>query len=353
MPTSLHVNIPEPCQENWQQMTPQEQGRFCGSCQKTVVDFSVMTDKEVLEYFSKANQHVCGRFSNDQLDRELKVVEKKKRLSWVYVWNVLLASLLMTKTYAQGKPVKKLPVKTEVWDQRTMGIVATPEPKQREEAVMPVTLKGKVIDAQTKQPIAGASIMVKDADRGAMADTLGNFELTVARKKAFTLEISAVGYTTHLQMVDFSTNWQNVQVQLQPVYSSLQEATVIGYGTTKGRVMVGGVTSCYKVTRTEKIKRNINDWTPTGLKKDVKIYPNPVVRGNAVQVKLVLPQTGSYKLELLNTAGQVMLIQPLLMQTKEQLIDLYTQTSWSAGVYWIRISSPDTKKVYNSKLLLQ
>ncbi|WP_369411487.1 T9SS type A sorting domain-containing protein [Longitalea luteola] len=83
------------------------------------------------------------------------------------------------------------------------------------------------------------------------------------------------------------------------------------------------------------------------------MYPNPVARGNSIQVKLVLPQAGDYKLELLNTAGQVMLIQPLFMQTKEQLIDLYTQSHWSAGMYWVRISSPGSKKIFQNKVLLK
>jgi hypothetical protein len=48
-----------------------------------------------------------------------------------------------------------------------------------------------------------------------------------------------------------------------------------------------------------------------------------------------------------------MQVQPLLMQAKEQVIDLHTQAAWSAGIYWVRISSPDVKNVYQSKLLIR
>jgi hypothetical protein len=68
---------------------------------------------------------------------------------------------------------------------------------------------------------------------------------------------------------------------------------------------------------------------------------------------LSFKQAGAYKLEVLNAAGQVMQVQPLLMQTKEQVIDLHTQSAWSAGIYWLRISSPNTKNVYQSKLLIK
>jgi hypothetical protein len=348
MPQSLLLNIPEPCQENWQGMTPQEQGRFCGSCQKIVVDFSVMTDKEVLDYFSKASQHVCGRFSNDQLNKEITSAPAKKRVTWLYVWNLMLATLLMTKTYAQGKPqIKKPPVKTTITEKPKV-VGWTSSVLDPVEAVIPVSMKGVVLNAQTNQPVSGASIYVKGIQNGTMADSTGKFLLRVEKKEVLELEISAIGYKTQSVLLDKTTNWENVRVLLKPASTDLQEVVITSYGTTKGRVMMGGATSCIKLTTIEKVNRIISP-----LKNDVKLYPNPVMRGNNIQVKLSLPQAGDYKLELLNTAGQVMLIQPLFIQTKEQQIDLYTQSNWSAGIYWVRISSIQSKKVFEAKVLLQ
>ena len=348
MATSLKLHIPEPCHENWQNMTQQEQGRFCGSCQKTVVDFSIMTDQEVLNYFNTASHNVCGRFSNDQLNKELTVTEKKKRFSLAYIWNVILATLLITEANAQVKPKPKKPVTINTWEGREMGKVAF-IPGKREDAIIPVETKGKVVDAQNNQPISGASISIKGASGGTMTDTAGNFRLKVEKKDSLVLVFSAIGYEPQTRVIDDLTNWQDIQVYMKPVFSDLSAVSVIGYGTTTCRMTMGEISSIRSVTATEKITRVIDNLT----KKDVQLYPNPVVRGNNIQVKLSLPQAGSYKLELLNTSGQVMLIQPLLMHTKEQQIDLYTQAGWSAGIYWVRISSPDTKNVHHGKLLLQ
>jgi len=64
----MKISIPEPCHENWGTMTPNEQGRFCGSCQKTVVDFTQFTTQDIQNYFTKHyGQKVCGRFKNQQL----------------------------------------------------------------------------------------------------------------------------------------------------------------------------------------------------------------------------------------------------------------------------------------------
>jgi hypothetical protein len=350
MPGSLLLNIPEPCHENWQNMTPQAQGRFCGSCEKVVVDFSVMTDKEVLDYFSKASQHVCGRFSNDQLNKELTISPSKKRVTWAYVWNVLVASLLMTKTYAQGKPQLKKLHRTITQEERMHSGFVRVDPV---EAVIPVTIKGMVLDAQHNQPVPGVSINIKGTENGTMADSTGKFLLHAEKKNTLELEFSAIGYETQTLSVDKTTNWNRIQVLLKPAFTELETATVISYANTRRSDLTGYGMVQYKSTISEKINRVINDWTPALLKKDLKVYPNPVTRGNSIQVKLSLPQTGEYRLELLNTAGQVMLVQSLFMQTKEQQIDLYTQTKWSAGIYWVRISSNKMKNVFEAKVLLQ
>lgn len=95
MSKAIQIKVPKPCHENWHNMTPKEQGRFCGSCEKVVVDFSKMSDQELLSHLSKAvGQPVCGRFANDQLNRNMAPIANKRRFSLTYVWNLLLATVL-------------------------------------------------------------------------------------------------------------------------------------------------------------------------------------------------------------------------------------------------------------------
>ncbi|THU40643.1 T9SS type A sorting domain-containing protein [Niastella caeni] len=350
MPKSIQLQIPEPCHENWQNMTPQEQGRFCGACQKTVVDFSLMTDQEVMNYFLKADHNVCGRFANDQLNKELVVTGKKKRFSWAYAWNVILATLLITETNAQVKPKPKKPVTENIPQDRKMGKVAYVPGRPAINSAIPIIMKGKVVDESNNQPIIGASISVAGTTGGVMADTSGKFILKVQQKDSIVLEFSAIGYETQTRVVDDLTNWQDIQVYLQPAAVVLKDVYITS-SITKGRVIMGGVRQV-KTVKVDTIKNFINDWLPAAFKKNVKISPNPVMHGNSINVSLALKQPGSYKLEVLNAAGQVMLVQPLLMQTKEQLLDLHTAANWSAGIYWIRISAPNTKNVFQEKFLL-
>ena len=51
-------------------MSLREQGRYCNNCAKTVVDFSMMSDEAVLQYFiANFNEKICGRFKTTQLQR--------------------------------------------------------------------------------------------------------------------------------------------------------------------------------------------------------------------------------------------------------------------------------------------
>ncbi len=62
-------HISKPCHENWDDMTPQTGGRYCKECDKTVKDFTGLTNDEISTYLTEhAGEKICGRFSSDQLN---------------------------------------------------------------------------------------------------------------------------------------------------------------------------------------------------------------------------------------------------------------------------------------------
>lgn len=68
------IQIKNPCDANWQEMTPAQSGKYCGACEKVVVDFSNMNDDEIKNYFATyKEQKTCGRFLDSQLERPLVV----------------------------------------------------------------------------------------------------------------------------------------------------------------------------------------------------------------------------------------------------------------------------------------
>ena len=99
----LTLSIPTPCTEDWNNMTPDKNGKFCASCQKTVVDFSRMTDAEIFNYFDTFKWATCGRFTEKQLNTpiiEPLVLTPQNRWAWAL-------SALLLPTLAASQTIKQ------------------------------------------------------------------------------------------------------------------------------------------------------------------------------------------------------------------------------------------------------
>jgi TonB-dependent SusC/RagA subfamily outer membrane receptor len=174
----LQLTIPEPCHENWQQMTPTQQGRFCNACAKEVVDFSMMTDTEVLNYFTTLTpQKVCGRALPSQLNRSIsRPKEPKKRLFWY--WNYLVMFFMLfsksnaVKAQGQLRPLtERSPVKPYEHSKDQVNIMSQTKAGSR-------VVTGKVTDVDGN-PVSFASIRIKGTPTGLSADANGKYSIRV------------------------------------------------------------------------------------------------------------------------------------------------------------------------------
>lgn len=97
METNYKIAIPKPCHEDWNQMTPDQTGRFCTSCVKSVVDFTNMKASEIQDYFIKnQGKSVCGRFKNEQLDTIIIQIPKDVLFSQVQFHKMFMLALLIS-----------------------------------------------------------------------------------------------------------------------------------------------------------------------------------------------------------------------------------------------------------------
>lgn len=63
------ISIPKPCHEDWNNMSPEAQGRHCMACSKTVIDFTNWNEHQIRNYLeSRSSEKVCGRFNTSQLE---------------------------------------------------------------------------------------------------------------------------------------------------------------------------------------------------------------------------------------------------------------------------------------------
>ncbi|HLZ86749.1 MAG TPA: hypothetical protein VKQ52_05910, partial [Puia sp.] len=197
MPQNIHLSIDNPCAEHWDQMTPDQQGRFCASCQKTVVDFAQMNDQEVLNWLGRHQGPTCGRFRQDQLQRPLVATPEKKPGPGRY-WHYLIALLLSSSEIAaQTQPAK--PATSQQTPSNGEGRLAIANTLIGDTILSPArmlpagTFRGRLLDVDGN-PVSFATIMYREK-QGVAADAEGYFSIPIANLAGVhILKITAVGY---------------------------------------------------------------------------------------------------------------------------------------------------------------
>ena len=99
-------------------------------------------------------------------------------------------------------------------------------------------ITGSVADAQTREPLPGATVLLIRDFSGTFSDDNGRFELQAS--PGDTLEIRYVGYTS-VQVIVRSSD--PVTVTLEPEIRDLADVVIIGYGQTSRRDITGAVSS--------------------------------------------------------------------------------------------------------------
>lgn len=109
------------------------------------------------------------------------------------------------------------------------------------------TFTGHVTDAETGEPVAGATVAVKGKLAGVITDALGAFKMKAAEGDVF--EISSVGYQTQELKLGATPD---LQIKLKMINKQLNEVVVVGYGSKKRSDVTGSVATVPK-TRLEKL----------------------------------------------------------------------------------------------------
>ena len=195
---TISLAIPTPCHENWEEMTPMQNGKFCSNCQKKVIDFSLMSDREIIAYFEGQNGIVCGRMTQSQLARPLSYQPAKQTAAlakFVFSFLSILAvknAVAQTPLYVTNAPISK---------HENMDIATTTEidtTKAQDEII----IEGTVVDSIKNEGAYPANIILlddslKSTGIGTTTDVDGNFSLRLTPQKAgesIHLLVSALGY---------------------------------------------------------------------------------------------------------------------------------------------------------------
>jgi len=225
---NIQLRIDKPCSADWDRMSTEEQGRFCLSCQKTVVDFTGMSDQQVLNWLSRSHGSVCGRLEGHQLNRGL-MPQPQRRNSRLGLWSYLLAGLLVSsEASAQDKPARP-PISQQDSNNTdktvVLGKISAGPHAQLPEREVPDTLRGRLIDSGSGLPVPFATITI-DSHHGYGVNDKGYFAIPRKNIPAeHLLKISAIGYK--VLTIDVTKTWTNDQRE-KVISMSRLENTLMG-----------------------------------------------------------------------------------------------------------------------------
>ncbi|MCF6402278.1 carboxypeptidase-like regulatory domain-containing protein [Chitinophaga filiformis] len=188
--TSIILSIPQPCHESWNEMTSVDKGRFCQRCQKTVTDFSALSDAQIIELLKSKQASACGRFTASQLNRVISVpLPEKRRKPFISVAAVIAALTITMPSVKAATSMNKI--------EQTADQENKPAPGNVKAEGSAGFISGIVKADKDGLPLPYATIKIKDRPIGTVTDQSGKFTLRIPddfKRKVITLEVSFIGY---------------------------------------------------------------------------------------------------------------------------------------------------------------
>jgi len=102
-------------------------------------------------------------------------------------------------------------------------------------------LSGRVIDSQTKKPIAGATVSIKERTGALVTDDNGNFRVIAA--KGQTLLISFIGYKPQSIVIN---SFRTLTISMEEAVSEMKDVVINGVFTRKAATATGSQTMVTK-----------------------------------------------------------------------------------------------------------
>jgi len=177
MPSKFKIQISNPCHEEWAGMQADTNGKFCSSCQKSVIDFTHFTDAELKRWFNQNPGNSCGRFKPEQLDRYIG--GKAAPFFKIFKPSLIAASIfafLSIPKFTYAKYVRPLETEYKIQQSRVLGDVEGEY----------TFIKGRVYD-QNGIGLNHINIELKDQNIYAETAADGSFYIKIRKPKNRTI----------------------------------------------------------------------------------------------------------------------------------------------------------------------
>ncbi len=187
--STKHLKIGFNCSENWNEMAGDGSIKHCEKCEKNVVDFTSISNDEIIEHVNK-NKGTCARICKNQMDA-INLDFKNKSPN---IFHKKLAVVAIVSTLVSCSTSKEIQNTNCCSSQTTLNSYEVIAKGINPDSLNSVIIKGTVVD-ENGEPLLGCNIYYNDEIKTS-TDFLGHFNLKL-KANAITsnpLVISYIGY---------------------------------------------------------------------------------------------------------------------------------------------------------------
>ncbi|MDO7874848.1 carboxypeptidase-like regulatory domain-containing protein [Hymenobacter sp. ASUV-10] len=219
-------SIPQPCAQPWAAMSPTAAGRHCATCATEVVDFTRLSNDEILAFLARRRgEHICINAHALQLMPTAPVPRWRQ---WLLAALAVLGLAPAASAVDHGGAALPPPLPPLA---DTGG--RPPAPGQQ------VVVRGQVFDDQDKSPVAGARVMIDGTKYGVITDEQGRYELVMAASfeplKKGTLKLTFSGSPFSFKPL---TKVLTIARKPKPVELNVTLQSIDKRGQVMGRMMM-------------------------------------------------------------------------------------------------------------------
>lgn len=188
---SMIIQMNNPCDKDWNAMTPTEKGKFCAHCSKHVVDLAHASDDEIVRQMT-GKSDFCGRFSPEQLNRPLIATNIPathsffSRICSVLFFIATSGSIAPAQTSKKTSIVlqenKKEEIERYAGEQPTCTATQATQTESAGNSVRADSLKNTVrgiICDHDNRPAGSAIVTIQNTTWKTVTDSSGYFEFTL------------------------------------------------------------------------------------------------------------------------------------------------------------------------------
>lgn len=321
----LQIQIPTPCSEDFSKMTPVEKGHFCNNCEKTVIDFSKMSDQEIVNFYKKNGGKLCGRFHHSQLNRDIRLTPPKVNSIFGKAAGLILTGVLSAGATNVAAESLKFEAPTEI-----IQVECEVQEKKEKDNDQFTTVKFMLVGPEYYQPLGvikplnGIQVIHLGTSITASSDSLGFAELkiptTFLENDDLSFSIGNNDYHYHNKRICISKNdFKESNILKITLESEIKYIFVGNFSVTLSSVPQSGTfenlgpvndfNSHDEIEIIEELKTDKSDFIKTStilppLGVAIKsIFPNPFI--DKINLEISVEKAGAIQINLVDIAGRV------------------------------------------------